>query len=231
MNPPENQPRRPFHIAIFVALALIGGLKLPSLLEGYFRLPIAPCVFFPRTCIGWGVGGVALLYMIIKGIFAFDPEPGQRFWTRKVAISCLIALFMLPVVPFWRPYGVGYWLRVRTRADIPAILVWADSYTPSEPTTNEDGAVARHRQVEAWIDVPHKDLPSEVSSLGVWASIRTRDRVVRINNSTRVNQRTGVVIGHGIGRNRRGILMHGADEWLVNDDAYVEVMDTPNGDD
>jgi hypothetical protein len=153
--------------------------------------------------------------MAIRGLV---PKVGHQFWTRGTVTAFILALWMLPVLPIFRPYQVGYWLRVKAKADLPGITAWADSYVPKSQFEEKDG----------WFQIPHDDLPEQISSFGLYAHFRKSDHAVMIINSTRFNDPCVMTVGHGVSHDPKPppwLIDRHPEPWLIDSDAYMTVCD------
>jgi hypothetical protein len=202
---------------LYIVLAVLAIGQVTDILEGYlFPFP-AYLSFF----IGLPLAALSLLYLIIHVMCVVVTRVAHskwrpRPWSPVPAVALLHVLWGAPIVPAYLPHLFGYYLRVRTVGNVPAILAWADTYAASaaRASTQPDGE-REQITVGEWVTVPHRDLPDAVKRVGQNAMFRPKDRAVEVYSGSGMAGSWGVTVGHGIGEQCPG------KDWAVSQDAYV----------
>lgn len=199
---PMKWPKRVAYVVL--ALLLLG--RAPDIVEGFFLSP-----GFFSFCIGFPLGALSAAYLVSRFIYALCTRTLAGFWSEATAVALLFVLLGAPIVPGCQPRLAGYYLRVKTIGDIPAILAWADSYTASAPPETQPDYESE--------TIPEEALPDAVRKMGTRAHFHPSDRTITISNGGALVGHWGLTVGHGVGLAQPKLLGTG---WIViSDDAYV----------
>ncbi len=208
---------------LYIVLAVLAICKATNVVEGYFLSPgwLGACLALP-------LAALSLLYLIIRAVWAIPTrrdysESEPRFWSPLAAVALLLLLWGMPTMPGYLTRLFGYYLRVQTIGDVPAILAWADRYATSTTAPSTEPADGQGRimtgqeriMMGEWETVPYSDMPSAVKRMGSRVEFRRRDRAVMVGNGGGLTGHWGLTVGRGIGQDGGGT------RWAIDQDGYV----------
>lgn len=197
----QNLGTKKVNMPLFIILAILLICQVPAIVQGFFL------TYGLEFFLGLPLAFMCLIFLLIHGITAIFSKRRIKFLNRGTAVAILIVLWAIPIMPIWNPILTGYYLRVKTLGDIPAIMAWADSRraASTQPISDE-------REILETLD--DDQLPAVARLMGHYASIRSDGTVSILAGGGFFHW--GLVVGRGIASKdeaERG--------WKVGTDAYL----------